>query len=46
MLPQKSDDAYFERLFLVPQDVRFADAARAFDVPYRAVETVAAFRHA
>ncbi len=46
MLPQKSDDAYFERLFLVPQDVRFADAASAFGVPYRAVETVAAFREA
>ena len=46
MLPQKSDDAYFERLFLVPQDVRFEDAARAFDVPYRSAESVAAFRHA
>lgn len=46
MLPQKSEDAYFERLFLVPQDVRFADAARAFDVPYCAVETVDAFRRA
>lgn len=46
MLPQKSEDAYFERLFLAPQDVRFADAARAFDVPYCAVETVDAFRRA
>lgn len=46
MLPQKSDDAYFERLFLVPQDVRFEDAARAFDVPYRSADNVAAFRQA
>ena len=27
MLPQASDDPYFERLFLAPQDVRFTEAA-------------------
>lgn len=46
MLPQKSEDAYFERLFVAPQDVRFADAARAFGVPYRAADTVAEFKDA
>ena len=43
MLPQASEDDYFERLFLVPQDVRFEHAARAFNVPYRATSTVAGF---
>ncbi len=43
MLPQASGDDYFERLFLVPQDVRFEQAARAFSVPYRAVSTVEEF---
>ena len=46
MLPQKSKESYFERLFVVPQDVRFEYAARAFDVPYRAVESIAAFEEA
>ncbi len=40
MLPQQSDDPYFERLFLTPQDVDFAAAARAFGVPYRAAASV------
>ncbi len=43
MLPQKSQDPYFERLFLTPQDVDFEAAARAFEVPYARVETVADF---
>jgi 2-succinyl-5-enolpyruvyl-6-hydroxy-3-cyclohexene-1-carboxylate synthase len=34
MLPQSSDDDYFERLFLTPQDVEFESAAAAFGVPY------------
>ena len=46
MLPQQSADPYFERLFLTPQDVDFRAAAQAFDVPYQAVETVAAFDEA
>lgn len=46
MLPQRSGDAYFERLFLTPQDVDFGAAARAFDVSYRLVETVSAFDEA
>lgn len=46
MLPQQSSDAYFERLFLTPQDVSFENAARAFSVPHRAVRTVAEFRDA
>ena len=50
MLPQRSDDAYFERLFLTPQDVDFGAAAQAFGVPYQAAGTVeecgAAYRRA
>lgn len=46
MLPQSSDDPYFERLFLTPQDVRFEAAARAFSVPHRAVRTMGLFREA
>lgn len=46
MLPQASSEDYFERLFLVPQDVRFEHAARAFGVPYRAVSTVEDFAEA
>ena len=46
MLPQQSDDPYFERLFLTPQDVDFAAAARAFGVPYRAADSVEAFDRA
>ena len=43
MLPQRSDEAYFERLFLTPQEVDFQAAARAFSVPHCRAETVAAF---
>lgn len=46
MLPQRSDEAYFERLFLTPQEVDFQAAARAFSVPYCRAETVAAFDEA
>ena len=46
MLPQQSDDPYFERLFLTPQDVDFGAAARAFGVPYRIANTVPAFDEA
>ena len=46
MLPQKSEDPYFERLFLTPQDVDFQAAAQAFGVPYRAAGTVEAFDEA
>lgn len=46
MLPQKSDESYFERLFLVPQDVDFQAAACAFSVPYRCATSVASFEEA
>ncbi len=46
MLPQKSEDPYFERLFLTPQDVDFRAAAQAFGVPYRAAGTAEAFDEA
>ena len=40
MLPQASDDPYFERLFLTPQNVDFEHAAKAFHVPYRRANSV------
>ena len=46
MLPQASDDEYFDRLFLAPQDVDFASAAQAFHVPFRSARTVAEFEQA
>ena len=46
MLPQASDDPYFERLFLAPQDVDFQAAADAFMVPSIRVSTLSAFREA
>ena len=46
MLPQRSDAPYFERLFLTPQDVDFAAAARAFGVPYRRATSVDTFERA
>lgn len=46
MLPQKSEDDYFQRLFLTPQKVDFALAAQAFGVPVRTVETVGEFSQA
>ena len=46
MLPQKSEESYFERLFLTPQQVNFKAAAATFEVPYCAVETVAALGEA
>ena len=46
MLPQKSEDPYFERLFLTPQEVDFQAAAQAFAVPYRRADSVAAFDEA
>lgn len=34
MLPQKSDEAYFERLFLTPHETNFEAAAQAFALDY------------
>ncbi len=45
-LPQASDEPYFERLFLTPQDVHFEDVADAFQIPYHLVQTVDAFNTA
>ena len=39
MLPQASDQPYFERLFLTPQGVDFGHAAAAFGVPCRLAAT-------
>ena len=46
MLPQKSADSYFERLFLTPQDVDFAAAAATFGVPYAKTTSLEAFDQA
>ena len=46
MLPQKSQEAYFERLFLTPQDVDFQAAVAAFGVPYSKTVTLAEFDRA
>ena len=46
MLPQKSQEAYFERLFLTPQDVDFQAATAAFGVPYSKTATLAEFDRA
>ncbi|MEG2948610.1 MAG: 2-succinyl-5-enolpyruvyl-6-hydroxy-3-cyclohexene-1-carboxylic-acid synthase [Raoultibacter sp.] len=40
MLPQKSTEDYFERLFVTPQAVDFASIAEGFALPYRRVFTV------
>ena len=44
MLPQKSEDPYFERLFLTPQQVDFLAAAQAFGVPAKRASTPGEFR--
>ncbi len=46
MLPQSSDDDYFERLFLTPQDVNFESAAAAFGVSYVRTEDLPSFEQA
>lgn len=43
MLPQRSADSYFERLFLTPQDVNFGAAAAAFGVPHKQASTLEEF---
>lgn len=43
MLPQRSSEPYFERLFLTPQEVDFAGVAQMFGVDYAKVETVVDF---
>lgn len=44
MLPQKSDEAYFERLFLTPQSVDFKRVADGFGITFRTVSSVNSFR--
>ena len=46
MLPQASDEEYFERLFLTPQQVDFGPVCQGFGVPYRQVETLEALQEA
>lgn len=45
LLPQRSEDPYFERLFLTPQIVDFESAAQAFNVLYKRVENLEDFRN-
>lgn len=44
MLPQKSTDDYFGRLFLTPQNIDVKHLAQGFGITYRRVETVHDFR--
>lgn len=46
MLPQRSDDPCFERLFLTPQDADFRSAAQAFKVPAMKATTLGQFQKA
>ena len=46
MLPQASDEPYFERLFLTPQQVDFGPICTGFGVPYASVETADEFDRA
>lgn len=46
MLPQCSDEAYFERLFITPQNINVVAAASAFGVPAQAVSSVEEFNQA
>lgn len=46
MLPQASDEPYFERLFLTPQQVDFGPVCQGFGVPYAMAETPGGFRDA
>lgn len=45
MLPQQSDEPYFERLFLTPQKVDFCKAAEAFGVKTKKINSVEEFRN-
>jgi len=44
MLPQKSQEPYFERLFLTPQAVDYKRVADGFGVTFRTVSSVNSFR--
>ena len=46
MLPQASDEPYFERLFLTPQQVDFGPVCQGFGVPYAQAATLAEFESA
>lgn len=46
MLPQASDEAYFERLFLTPHETDFTKVAEGFGIDCARTETVAAFKDA
>lgn len=46
MLPQASDDPYFERLFLTPQQVDFGPVCQGFGVPYAQVDTLDGLKEA
>ena len=46
VLPQKSTDPYFERLFLTPQQMNIKQLAAAFGVGYRRVQNLREFKNA
>ncbi|MBP3223130.1 MAG: 2-succinyl-5-enolpyruvyl-6-hydroxy-3-cyclohexene-1-carboxylic-acid synthase [Actinomycetaceae bacterium] len=43
ILPQRSDNPLYERLFLTPHSIDFSSVARAFHLPYRRVGSVDEF---
>lgn len=45
LLPQKSSDPYFERLFLTPQAINFEKAAQTFGVLYKKADGLDDFRN-
>jgi len=46
MLPQRSDEPYFERLFLTPHDADFGHIAAGFGIPHVRIEDASAFAEA
>lgn len=46
MLPQQSEDPYFERLFITPQNVELSCLAQGFTIPFAKAKTLAEFTRA
>ena len=45
-LPQQSEDPYFERLFITPQNIDFSSIVQGFNIPYIKVQSVVNFTEA
>lgn len=44
MLPQRSDDAYFEKLFITPQDIEYGPICEGFGARYTEADSIEVFR--